>query len=585
MLYTIFSTFSLISIIPFLEILFDTQTVLAAPETPLDVFDSQSLKDHGYYQLYLLKQTLPPGDLLLRFCIFLLGSIFLKSISRYLTSWFMAPFEEGIVRKIRNKLFEHLARLDLKFYTKNKKGDIINTVVGDVQVVQQAIIGTLQTIVREPFVVIALLLTMVAISWKLTLFTLILLPITGLLINNIAKPLKLTARKGQDVLGEQISLLDEFISGIRIVKSFQKEQYEKERFEETNQAYADLQVSIRRRVAIASPLTEVLSIGVICTIIYYGGSLILNEGASSEIKASEFIGFIGVFSQLLQPIKAFSNALTKVQKGIAAHDRIQKLLDEEPQIQEVDNPIRVEQFADNISFENVWFKYQEEDILKDVSFSIKKGQTVALVGPSGSGKSTLADLIPRFYEPYQGTIKLDGKPTNQMAIANLRGLIGVVSQEGILFHDTVLNNIAYGLKDRNREEVIEAAKIANAHEFIMELPQGYDTVIGERGTKLSGGQRQRISIARAVLRNPPILILDEATSNLDTESERLVQDALDSLMQNRTSLVIAHRLSTIQQADQILALKEGGIAERGTHDQLLDADGVYSKLYHMQFAG
>ena len=356
-----------------------------------------------------------------------------------------------------------------------------------------------------------------------------------------------------------------------------------QRYDRRNQEYTRIQVLIRRLSELASPITEVLSIGVVCAIVLYGASLILSE--QSELSATEFIGFVALFSQFLAPIKVAANALSKAQQGIAAFQRIEGLLHEQPEIEDPAQPLPMGEFSSAIEFEGVWFRYDQKDVLQDIRFRLEKGQTVALVGPSGGGKSTLVDLIPRFYDPYRGSIRIDGKDLRSIAVSALRSQIGNVTQEGVLFHDTVLGNIAYGIKSPDREAVITAARIANAHEFISRLPAGYDTVIGERGTMLSGGQRQRISIARAVLRNPPILILDEATSNLDTESEKLVQEALENLMANRTSIVIAHRLSTILKADHILVIQEGRIVEQGTSDELLARGGMYKKLYDLQFEG
>jgi len=579
--YALFHAISLILLGPFIEILFQ-HTTQPQPEGPLDWLNSESLKDHLYFQLGKVIEQYGRAKVLPFFCLVLFLIILTKNLGRYFSAYFFSPLEQGIIQRIRMTVFEHISHLDMGFFTQFRKGDIIGRVVSDVQVVQEAIISTLQSVFREPITLIFLLSGLFFISWQLTLFSLIILPLSGLFINYIRKSLKRKAKSGQEVLGELISVLDEFASGIRIVKSFQKEDYEIDRYARKNDKFTRLQVSIRRRSELASPVTELLSIGVICMIIIYGGWLILAQ-EDGAMRASEFIVFIGLFSQLLSPIKFISNAIAKIQKGIAAYECIENILDRRSVIQEIKNPVRISSFNDSIRFEDVYFRYEKEDVLKGISFEIPKGQMIALVGPSGSGKSTLADLIPRFYDPYRGAIYLDDHDIKEVALKDLRSQIGHVSQEGILFHDTVLKNIAYGIPDPDREAVIQAARIANAHDFIMQLPEQYDTLIGERGTKLSGGQRQRISIARAILRNPPILILDEATSNLDTESERLVQDALEKLMINRTSLVIAHRLSTILKADQILVLENGRILERGTHGELLIVNGLYRKLYDLQF--
>ncbi|MEO0469252.1 MAG: ABC transporter ATP-binding protein [Bacteroidota bacterium] len=581
LVYTIFSAVSLVSIIPFLEILFG-QADIGAPSMPFSWLDIAAVKAHGYYFLSQQIAATDKMQVLLYFCITVCVMIVVKNLARYGSSFCMAPLEFGIIRNMRNQMFGHMSSLDLNYFTKNRKGDLISRQVSDVQTVTFAIVSNLQMIVREPLTVFVFFFTLLFISWKLTLFTLLILPLTAILINLIAKPLKRDTRRGQEVLGDLLGILDEFISGIRIVRAFQKEEYERGKYQQQNDEYTRLQVSIRRKVELASPVTEIISVGIVCIIIFYGGSLILE--ANSQFKASEFIGFIAVFTQFLSPIKVISNAISKIQKGIAAFERIDDMLQEKVSIQSPPHAKAKTTFTDHIRFEKVGFRYDADgpEVLKDIDFSLKKGQTVALVGPSGGGKSTLADLLPRFYDPTAGQILLDGTDIRQMRLEDLRAQIGIVSQEGILFHDSVLHNIAYGIEALDRGAVIEAAKVANAHEFISELPEGYDTLIGERGTRLSGGQRQRIAIARAVLRNPAILILDEATSSLDTQSEKSVQNALTQLMQNRTTLVIAHRLSTIQNADLILAIEMGQIAERGSHQELLAQNGLYKKLHSLQ---
>ncbi|MEM7656443.1 MAG: ABC transporter ATP-binding protein [Bacteroidota bacterium] len=582
LVYTLFSAVSLVSVIPFLEILFSDGSP-SPPELPLEWWSTTSLKAHGYYALGQAIHLYGPQQVLLRFCGFLVTTILLKNGGRYFTNWFIAPLEHGIIQRLRDRLFQKMSQLSLGFFSQRKKGELMSVVVNDVQVVQESVVGTLLALVREPISMITFLLALLVISWKLTLFTLIILPITGLIINAIAGPLRRATRKGQQALAELTSLLDEILGGIRIVKAFRKEAYVQQQYEQKNDAYTRLMVNVRRRADLASPLTEVMSIGVVCTIIYYGSLLILAE--ESSLKASEFIGFIAIFSQVLSPIKVLSNALTKMQKGIAAYERVEQMLNMENPLQDPAQPTALASFQSALAFEEVWFRYQEEDVLRDVSFELKKGQTIALVGPSGGGKTTLAELVPRFYDPYQGQITLDGIPLPDLRLAELRNLIGYVNQEAILFHDTIRRNIAFGEPEIDQQSLEAAAKIAHAHEFIMELPTGYDTLIGDRGTRLSGGQRQRIAIARAILHNPPILLLDEATSNLDVQSEQLVQAALDELMNSRTTLVIAHRLSTVIHADQILVIDAGRIVERGTHHELLAKAGLYHSLHEIQFHG
>lgn len=577
--YTIFSAISLVAVIPFLEILFDQSA--PAPTETFIWYESSSVKAHAYYQLSQWMLQYPASKVLLGFCSVLLVAIGFKNIGRYMGSYCMAPLENGIVQELRNRMFAHLTQLDLGFYTRHKKGDIISRMVSDVSTVTEAIISTLQNLFREPLTVLVFLAALLFISWQMTLFILIILPLTALAINVIARPLKRDTRKGQAVLGELTSTLDEFLSGMRIVKAFQREDYEKEKYAEQNQRFTRLQVSISRRLNLASPVTEIVSIGIICVVIFYGGTLILAE--EPTLKASEFIGFLAVFTQFLAPIKLISTAVSKIQKGNAAFARIEQLLDEKPVIQDSPTAKSLPSFDKEITFEKVSFAYDEDLVLADLNFRLRKGEMLALVGPSGAGKSTLADLLPRFYDPVSGTINIDGQDIKATKLTDLRALFGIVTQEGILFHDSVLQNIAYGLPNADPEAVKRAAQIANADEFIMALPEGYQTIIGERGTRLSGGQRQRIAIARAILRNPPILILDEATSNLDTQSEKAVQEALDRLMRDRTSIVIAHRLSTIQQADQILVIEEGRIVEAGKHAELLNNGGLYRRLHDIQF--
>ncbi len=581
-IYNLFSVLSLTLLIPFLEILFSENPV-PKPYTPFHWYNFAQLKDWGFYWLsqnmiYYGKMTV-----LTYFCVFLWISIILKNTFRYFSSWNIALLEESILKALRISLFQHLTRLPLNFYAKKKKGEIIAVVINDVQIVQESIIGTLQTVCSDPLTMLFFLLTMLFISWKLTLFTFLILPITGFAIHKIAKSLKKRANKAQLIFDKILTTLEEFLTGIRIVKAFHAEPYENQKYEKYNQEYCNNMVSYRRRSDLASPLTEVLSILVVIFMILFGANMILS--GNKELKASEFIGFIALFSQFIAPIKTFSSALSRIQKGIVSYHRIKNLLNEEKPVSESEEGIKIQNFEHELKVEKLYFQYENKNkyALEDISFTLKKGETLALVGPSGGGKSTLVDLICRFYEPKSGHIWIDGISLPQIHAGSLRKLMGIVTQEGILFHDTVANNIAYASPETPREAIIQAAQIANAHDFIMQLPQGYDTVIGERGTMLSGGQRQRIAIARAILKNPQLLILDEATSALDNESEKLVQEALNRLMKNRTSIVIAHRLSTILHANKILVIEEGKIVEQGNHQELLQKNGLYTKLYQLQF--
>ncbi len=583
-IYTFFSAFSLVSVIPFLEILFSStqKTPLAAPIPIQSLWDFSGIKSNAYFYLHEWIVSFPDKrNVLYYYSAFLLLCIIVKNIGRYLGDYFMAPFEQTIIKNLRSKVFRHLTKMELPFFASTKKGGIISLMVSDIQVIQEAVIMTVMNLIREPLTMLTFLIAMLLISWQMTLFILLVLPLTGLFLNIIAKKLKRRAKLGQEALGNLTGILDEFISGIRVVKSFQKEEWEQKKFNRQNEEYTRQFIAFRRRFELASPVTELISIIIVCIILLYGGNLILSP--KPTLRPQEFIGFIALFSQFMLPIKNIITAVSKISKANVSYTRIEEILHTESSIKEAQNPTPLTTFREGIEFKNVSFRYKNETVLKKINLYIPVGKTVAIVGPSGGGKSTLVDLIPRFYEPFEGEILIDGLNLSEVKTSSLRNLIGYVTQEGVLFHDTIRNNIAYGEENPLQEAVIQAAIIAHADDFIQNLPDGYDTLTGERGAMLSGGQKQRIALARAVFRNPPILILDEATSNLDTASEQVVQQALEDILQNRTAIIIAHRLSTILKADKIIVIDKGEIVEEGTHTSLLTNNGLYKKLYEMQF--
>jgi subfamily B ATP-binding cassette protein MsbA len=470
--------------------------------------------------------------------------------------------------------------MHIGYYTEERKGNIMSKVMADVQEVENTVVNSLKVVVKEPLMLIGYFVALFFISAKLTGITLIILPVSGFIISYIAISIKKRAIKSQETIGNISNILEETIGGMRIIKAFNAISFSKKRFEKEVDVYAKVNVSMQKRQALSSPTSEFLGVFVVVGVLLIGGSMIL--GGESELSAGSFITFIAIYSQLLVPAKALSTAFSNVQRGLASAERIFGIIDLEPAIKDKSSAKKLVEFKSELSFKNVSFAYGEEKVLKNININIHKGETIALVGPSGGGKSTMADLIPRFYDPIDGEVQLDGISLKDITVESLRAKMGIVSQESILFNDTVFNNIAFGKPECTLEEVEQAAKVANAHEFISQMEGGYNARIGERGTKLSGGQRQRISIARAILKNPDILILDEATSALDSESEKLVQDALTNLMKNRTSIVIAHRLSTIQEADKIYVMQEGEIIEEGKHDDLLKKGGVYKKLIEIQ---
>jgi len=574
----VFSTLNLALLAPLLQTLFNTEqvsahTVLVKPEG-FDIL--------GYFNYYasLASQELGPYGALKYVCIVIVFSVFISNLFRYLSQRIMENLRIHTLLNLRKTVFNNVMDLHLGYFNGQRKGDIISKIASDVQVVQFSVTGTLQVAFKEPLQLVAYLVMLFAISTKLTLFAMLVIPVSAFFISKIVKTLKAQAIAGQTSYANMISFLDEALSGARIVKAFNGTNFVKKRFNDENDRYAGIMRAMARRQQMGSPVSELLGVIMVAIILLYGGNLVLS--GSDEFGASEFIAYIAIFSQVMRPAKALTDAFSNIHNGIAAGERVLELIDTKSEVTDKPNAKEVIDFKEAIEFQQVDFSYGEKSILKNINLTIEKGKTIALVGPSGGGKSTLVDLIPRFMDVTGGQILFDGIDLRDLDQESLRTMIGVVNQESILFNDTIFNNITFSNTSATQEEVEAAAKIANAHEFILKTELGYETNIGDRGAKLSGGQRQRICIARAVLKNPPIMLLDEATSALDTESEKLVQDSLYKLMENRTTVVIAHRLSTIQSADTIVVIDAGQIVESGSHSELIQQEGLYRKLIDMQ---
>jgi subfamily B ATP-binding cassette protein MsbA len=579
LLGTFFSVFSFAMAIPFLKILFDQKSPVQEPagfklsaasiQDNFNYFVSEIIDKHGEHTALFIVSLM------------VVGFVLFKTSLNYLGNFVVVPLINGVIRDIRNKIFVKILNLPIAYFSEEKRGDILVKASGDVQEVANTILRPLRRLLKAPIQIIIYVSVLFIMSYKLTLFVLVLIPLSGYVISVIGKNLKKASVKGQNKLGELMSLLEETVFGLRIIKAFNSEKLISGRFGEKNQQYYRIMNKVLRKRMLAQPFSEFLTSAIVVVIMWFGGKQVLSAELNA-LSPSAFITYLIIFSQVIQPSKTLSNYYYNFKKGMASFERIQSVLKAPITIKDKKNPAIINDLNKSIVYDNVSFKYQKDYVLNNINLEINKGETVAIVGQSGAGKTTMVNLLPRFYDVDSGNILVDGTPLQDIKISSFRSLIGLVSQESILFNDTVYSNIKFGRDNVSKEEVIKASKVANAHEFIMELENGYETNIGDQGNKLSGGQKQRVSIARAILNNPPVLILDEATSSLDTESEKLVKDALYHLMNNRTSIIIAHRLSTVRRADKIVVLHEGEIRETGTHDELIQTEGIYKKLHDMQ---
>lgn len=580
-LYAVFNTFNYAMIIPIMKTMFMDDYVFV----PVFDFPAITLHETSFTAILNYFYTVTFGtDFKMPYMLTMLASVtivmnLLSNLFRYLSSWTVENMRTRTLQRMRNEMFDKIVCMNVGYFSDQRKGDIISKITSDVSVVQFCITNTLQVAFREPFLIIGFLVLMLSISWQLSLFSVLFLPVVALIIGSIVKRLRHPARQGQERMGEMVSTLDESLAGIKVIKSYNATSYIRRKFFEINAEFSRLMLSMARRQQLASPMSEFLGISAVAVLIVFGGALV----TSGSLSAPGFVAFIAAFSQITRPVRSFIDQFANINQGIAAGERIFELLDAHSEVEDRQDAKELEQFRERIEFRDVHFFYEDgREVIHGISFEVRKGETVALVGPSGGGKSTISELIPRFYDPSAGAILIDGTDLRDYSQESLRAHMSVVAQDTVLFNDSIEGNIAMGKPGASRTEIIAAAQVANADDFIREAPRGYDTNIGDRGVKLSGGQRQRLSIARAILKNPDILILDEATSALDTESEKLVQEALNNLLKGRTSIVIAHRLSTIHNADKIIVIDQGRIAEQGSHAELMKANGIYAKLIELQ---